>query len=751
MLPGDYDHSADVRDLSTYALVNNVRREIKSITLDRELANDLPAHVVGGAGLAGGSGTITWASQDDAVENREVSPWHDASWPPKSGDRLRVYVTDGTTSWPRFTGLIDQTKGVVGGEMSSRFIDYRDRLNVSFTREALLRRHVPQYHGGEYRLLGLDFWAFITMALRRAGFYNTPMAGNNAALSVPLQGTAWAHLGNTTAAGGDSAMSSHPEFYQAPWGYAVSRIHADYTPVPGMAPIRSGPVQISFMIAENHSGGAQVQIFFGSSETNRIRLRAFPDRQITAYYDSTPVVTIEASAMGDATIVALVVREDRWTLRTNLGTERTGTYARVGVQEMTWARIWGESGARIAGVIVDEPTTASEFRPLRHTPDATFVSSPLVGEMEMSPRLENRNLTNFLNEICEATLTASWFDEMGILRLMPSDRLRSGTPVQTITTLDDITALAWETSLLHSRSRVHVEWKSASISRSRQCRQELYRGPGSTMESGDTVEVFATPANDEEWFEVHRDPERLNDSNWPRANSAVDSVMGVHYSDSNGERPTSTATTTITAEPIGTVGVKIIHQAGSYPAGVEANLAVSEENIDLRETRKGENLPIIRGRGLGKWVDETYTSPIAGPSSSPELVHDLGPWGGADAAKNIGDFIADRVSRTEPTIQDLTVTYDPRRQLGDVITIEIGILDVTLTAMVVGIHESHQTGNHTQNLDVRIIDATSTRNVTYADLEEAWAGGDYNALQAVWANLTYTDFENNPLEGAPND
>src|SRR5690625_3767615 len=94
MLPGDFDASADVRKLVTYAIVNGVRRDIESVSFDNELSGDLPEQVVSG-GLAGGDGTVVWAAQPD-VAHREVSPWHKvAGWPPSAGDRFQVYVKIG--------------------------------------------------------------------------------------------------------------------------------------------------------------------------------------------------------------------------------------------------------------------------------------------------------------------------------------------------------------------------------------------------------------------------------------------------------------------------------------------------------------------------------------------------------------------------------------------------------------------------------------------------------------------------------
>ena len=116
-------------------------------------------------------------------------------------------------------------------------------------------------------------------------------------------------------------------------------------------------------------------------------------------------------------------------------------------------------------------------------------------------------------------------------------------------------------------------------------------------------------------------------------------------------------------------------------------------------------------------------------------------------AQIIADFLADQVTTTSPTITDLRVIYDPRRQLGDVITIESGLMGISLRALIVGISEDHAPGDHSQSLKVRIISATSNRDVTYEDLAAAWGDGNYAGLELLWAGMDYNDFENDPLRG----
>ena len=753
MLPGSFV-GGDVRELTTYALVNGVRREVESFTSDRDLAGDLPEQVAAGGGVSGGSGTIVWAQLED-VQSREVSPWHKpAGWPPSSGDRVQVYVTDGVTDFPRFTGAIDKTSGTVGGGMQSTVIDDRDQLNATFVHPAILRHHTPYSEGADYRSVGLNHWYPLVMALRSAGFYNTPPAVADVALSVPMQGSMWPEAGTVTSAGGNGG-TIHAGFYAAPWGYAAADFTASYQPRTSTAMIDA--LQMTFMVAPTHAGDAQFYVYYGTNASDRIRVRVWAGRNITAYLNNTSVATLSAAQLQNATTVTLLVKGDLWTMRTDTGTESTGTLARTSTALMSRVEVVAGTGARVAGLQISRPLSAShEFASLRWTRSMQFAPGNLASTMDMMPRLENRNVAEFVDEVCKATLTAAWFDESGVFQLVASDILRGASPVQTITTLDDITELGWEDSLLSVRSKVEVTWKDPSISKGRSQRKELFRGSGDSMESADNIEVWATPDDDTEWFGVDRDLIILTDANWGTYNSKKGSFAGAFFSNASGtEVPTSGNPLTIITENVGSVALKINHVAGTFASGIEANLKTSPSAQAMWAYLRDQNLPVIRGYGEGKWVDAATASATLGPSYAPALTHELGYWGqeffdGGSVAQRIADHIASMVTAPAPTLSGVGVLYDPRRQLGDVITIQAGILDVTIQALVVGISESHAPGDHTQDLTVRIISVTTTRKVTYDELAAAWADGDYNALQAVWTGLNYNNFASNPLNGAPN-
>ena len=749
MLVGDYE-PGDVAELSTYATVNGVRREVESVSLDRELSGDLPDQVVAGGGVSGASGSIQWAAAGD-VADVPASPWHKPSgWPPSPGDEVRVWVSDGDSVWVRFVGVIDKTTGDPSGGMQSTVIDFRDQLDKPWSHQALLRRMTPHAPGGEYRGIGLDHYFFLTAALRYANFHNVTPPVASMEIDVPLQGSAWPERGTCVAASGAGSLS-FPNFQRAPWGYAASSLEASYEPREGK-PL-NGPFELGFMVAPDHAGTAYVS---ASDGTNQIRLRVSSNKTATAIYMSgsteTVVATITGGEFGDSERVQLFVEGGQWTLEAENRAISTGQRAVVGgsIQSVF---VSASADARIAGVQLRHPTTAP-LNIIRWTPTMRF-ERPLrwAPAMRMSPEITRRTVGNVVDEICKATLTAAWFDESGVLQLVPSDLLRVREPVQTVTTLDDITSLSWEDSLLSVRSGVEVTWKRALVSQSRQQRINLWQGSSNSMEQGDTIENFATPEGGVEWFGTDRSVIVLDDTNWGAYNSQIGSFTGAYYTNDDGdELPTAGRTLTVEQYALGPVGLQIIHTAGNWGGRATANLATSPSAQAMRAPLRNESLPIVRGFGRGEWVEEAATASATGPGRAPAVTHDLSYWGtdyasGGSMAQIIADFLADQVTTTSPTITDLRVIYDPRRQLGDVITIESGLMGISLRALIVGISEDHAPGDHSQSLKVRIISATSNRDVTYEDLAAAWGDGNYAGLELLWAGMDYNDFENDPLRG----
>lgn len=732
--------------------VNGTVRAVAGVSWDTEMTGDLPDQVIASGGLGGASGTISWAPQS-AVQSRPVSPWAKvANWPPSPGDAVQVHVSDGVNTWTRFTGVIDKTSGSAGAGYQSSVIDFRDRITGTFTHAALLRHMTPFVEDGGYRSVGLNHWFPLVQALRSSGFCNVPSVEAPSAMSATMQGSTWPESGDISRSSGVGSAVS-PSFYWTDFGYAMGGGYVRY--IPRLRESSATTVQVTMTVASTHSAVAYTEVFYSGTG---VRFRASADRGLIAYYTPdggtwTAVASISAAGAGDYRTAQLLIKNGFWTIRTDAGGSGTGSQA-LAAGAMSLVDVTANSGARIAGVQVSHPTgSAREFASLDFSPNMRFDASGLASTMDMMPALRGRSVSDLVDEILKATLTASWWDETGTLILRPSDQLRGTASSQTVTTSADITALSWEDSLLAVRSAVEVAWKDPAISKGRQHRLELWRGATHTFVNGDDpIENWVTPESGVEWFGVDRTVNFLGTSNWGAYNSRRGSFAGAWLSDAAGDPTPWTGTIHFTPENMYADSMKLTTAPISLPAGLEANTATHPEISALKPYLRGQPLPVVRGMGRGEWVDATYRV-SAGNSSAQVLQHDLGYWGGeyfegGSVAQRIGDYLAGQVSAPQPTITGLGVIYDPRRQVGDVYTIRSEWLGIELKVLVVGISESHG-GGSAQSLTVRVISATSIRAVTYDDLAAAWDTGNYAGLQAAWAALNYTALAANPLEGAP--
>lgn len=738
-------------------LVNGVPRKAREASWDTSMGGDLPDQVIASGRLGGTDGTIRWAPQDP-VQTRPVSPWAKvAGWPPSRGDLVQIRVSDGVTWWTRYTGVIDRTTGTPTS-YESKVIDFRDQITGTFTHEALLRHMVPFIEDGEYRSIGLNHWYPLTSALRSAGFCNVPPIEAPSALSVPLQGSVWPEAGTVTqATGGVGAQAS---FYYTSFGYAAGDFTARY--IPRLSESSSTPVQVTMVIPGTNSGVSTMDIYYGNGAAIRFRVSA--SRGVNVYYSPTiagnwtSIVSVGGASSSTDTTVQLLVKGGVWTLRTSNGVQATGSQT-MSAGNMDLVIFTADANARVAGMQISHPqSSAREFASVGFVPNMRFQGSGLASTMDMMPAIRGRSIPDLVDEITEATLTAAWWDEEGRLVLVPSDQLRSTSPSATIESGTDITALSWEDSLLSVRSEVEVAWQNPTWSKGRQYRLELWRGPEQSVVNGDDPVVqFVKPESGVEWFGVDRTINKLDSDSWGAFNNRRGSYGGLRYeviagSDAGNEVPTTAGAVSVTSENLYADSMVVTTTVHGIVPNVEGISGTSTTATALRPQLRGKALPVVRGLGRGEWVDDSYRT-TAGPATAPALVHDLGYWGHeffteGSVAQRIGDYLAGMVSAPLPTIPSLGVTYDPRRQVGDVYTLRSEWLRVELRILVVGISEEHGGGSR-QTLTVRVISATSIGVVTYDELAAAWGSSNYSGLQAAWSALNYTALSADPLRGAP--
>lgn len=749
MLPGSLVDT-DVQAFSSYIQVNGVTRAHKSWSVNRELVGDLPEQVVASAGVRQATGSIVWAEQPD-VTDRAVNPWSTSSgWLPKSGDRVLIWASDGVTSWRQFTGVIDETSASIGGLPESTIIDDYDRLSVRFSHEAMLRIMPPRFRGADaLRGIGLSALYYVDAALRKAGFHATPPIEERCSLSVPAQSSMWPEVG-VLSEGAINGVETSPapwaNRHNAPFGMSMSNVRATYIPALGVS--MDTALQMTFLVAPDHGGNGFLTAYYGGGS---VSLAVAGSRTVFARLNGSEVCRL---SLGTATVVTLLVKNGVWTLRANNGGTATGAAATPSSGPITSVAIDVDTNARMAGFQVSHPAAVNEFASVSYTPTANYWldSLALVGYMDAAPAIESSTALDVLQEISKATLTAMWIDEAGVFQWAPSNVLRNRSSMQTITTLDDVRELSWEDSLLGVRSSVDVDYRTPAITRSRWDRVLLYQGGGTNMESGDESEDFIKPGADEDWIQLSSNLLILGDTGSAApSNNGWGSIAGAVLADKDTDSPAS-GVLSASLEKISPSTWRLRQVAGTVPAGKKLELRYPSASTTIWPRWLKENLPIIRGFGKVVWANQTLTSSIRGPRWAPVLVHEAGPWSSrrdsVEILTRIADFLAGQVSKPQPTIRDLGVGFDPRRQLGDVITIQSPtLMGAELQALIVGIRNGAG-ASFTQSLMVRVISAKSTFT-TYDQLAAVWAGGNYASLQAAWAALNYNAMASNPLEVSP--
>lgn len=756
-------------------VVAGVTRVAESLSWDGEISSDLPDSVAGVSGVSARTGTIRWAPQQ-AVQASPVSPWQRrAGWPPVPGDRVTVTVSDGSTSWRVFTGRIDSTEGDPTS-LTSRIVDDIDRLErlVSIPPAAELMPgpfneadpDATWAHVGT----ALEPWHVAYRAMRAAGYglaVPRQTAGTRL-VETELQGSLVPSVGRLAVASADKALGWAPGFTYLASGTIR------YVPDSVISP---GGLRLWL-----HWTGTQGAISVGFDNGRNIALRGSRSgNTVTLTYtvrnggfdgpvaaEATLTVTVPTGAPswvemfirpddpGDRT-VRIVAPTDGATTSTPNGSIAVTrsvplTYAvGAGLEDV---RVLGGTVAAQAGSI-----SLSDWNAMTSTTAAPGINAwgqGLVREMGASTTILDRKASNILAEVGSATLTGMWLDELGVLQWAPSNVLHAGTSVKTVTTRD-IFSLGWVESLQAMRSQVKAAYRRAGITLSERIETLLYQ-PDNAQQigAGEVIEDFIGPDGDEEWFEP--------DLSWSRAglgsswnvnfNLGRNSWFSGVYRSANDDDlyywdgwnvPQSLSIGTEEIEPGHRWLLRLVNSGTR-----DLTLATPPAWSSLYAKWRSVPLPILRGRGRVHFADATVVADSAAPSWAPVLDHDMGVYGKKTDAYRVAQWLAARLGSPLITLTNLDIDYDPRLQLGDVITVDsTDFMGFSVDALIIGKSESHAPypDGSQMSLTVRVLNVR-TVHTSYEDFENAYQGDTYGALESAWSAATYSALEANPLREA---
>lgn len=739
--------------------LSGLLRAVDSVSVTRDLPSDLPASVTGGGGITAATGDATWG-QVQAVKLRDDSPWS-VGVVPMPGDTVTVDADAGAGSHRVFTGAVDHTTGGTGRASTSSLIDHIYRLNRRVSVEALTRRMYPRHEGDPFRHIGLTSIYVVDRVMRACGYYVTPPAEFDVAVSVPLQTSVWPEVGllaeSSAFPGSSNAHAAFVPGERHLWAHDFSVV---YEPAGTPKPVTTA-TQLSVSVGPDHAGAFDLHARYGVDNTVTLTITAAGDAQ--ARLNGTLVVS-RAGVLGQR--VSLLVKDGTWTIRTSGGATSSATQAVSGSTVLSSVTSAAALGARVAGLMVSWPNTpAREHASTTFTPNARVRPGSVAhGLVDATPAIVNRRALDVLLEISRAMCSPMWFDEDGTLQWAGSDVLRSQAAAATVTARDSLLALDWRVTLDHVRSTTSVSWSQPRLSVGRFPWVTLWEGRRESLTPGDELREFIEVPSGEDWVGVNLPGTYLGtEGMFARFNQGKGTWIGGHGVNSAGD-----ATDWFTTAH-GSASVTFINHRTFLHSMNVTNLPVGAENVSTDVWLSGgpwpkwerQALPILRGYGKVTWNDTTTDAlPINnGPADRPELVHDAGPWvqrgedtpqfGIGDNPARLANWIATQVQTPVPEVTGFEIMPDPRIQLGDVINVtDPDNLGVAFTALVVGVNTSQDGPEQSMNLSLRVIAANPT-HTTYDQLQTVWAGANYAALEAAWSGDTYSTLEDNPLEVTP--
>ena len=749
--------------------VNGVGRVAESVSIDADVASDLPDQVAGVSGVSARTGSIQWAPQNP-VSERPATPWtRSGAWPPQPGDTVDIWAGDENTSWKVFTGRIDTSEGGVDS-FSSKIIDATDQLDRPISLDPVAHTMPGAYD--ETTDAGFDPvrtfvqpWHAAYRAMRAGGFgVAAPrQTGGWVVLDVDFQGSVWPAAGalRHTTSSVDAGLD---------WGEGFTYLSAgtaNYTSGTTAALTTGRALRVWGRKVANGAGTTTINTVL--SDGKQVRTRGTLNATMTTLTVTVELFQGEPSAgvlLGSGSVSAPAFVQDGsiWFEVAFQPGSSTVTYTvpatgvpagtRNGDAAGTFSLgVSIPAGVSVSNVGVGAGAVAARVGVLASWAQWTSMSSHvtssrvrawgrgLVNSQYVSRTQVKRNARDLLAEIGAATLTAMWIDEHGVMQWAPTNVMYLGSPVRTFTTRDDIFELGWVESLQATRHQVFADFENVALKVSTNgYTKTVWRAQRAEEIANGTTEEFIEVPGEQEWFGV--------DTSMWRGSAVVDRFnarKGSFYQAvkevGNDEYLHVGSEYVATLEKITPRTFKLTH-TNTYGSSI-----LSQTSPDLTSARRSLRdfpLPIIRGLGVADFIDDEVIGASTGPSWAADMNLDLGAWAIKGHAQNVVDWLSNKLSSPVITLTDVEVDYDPRIQLGDMIMIEsLALLGMRVSCVVVGKSETHGQGA-SMSLTVRVV-GTYIQYATYGEFEAAYQGQQYAALESAWSGATYGGFENAPL------
>lgn len=688
--------------------------EVTSWRTDREIVSQtLPGQVRAGSGLSIGDATVTIRQSS----GKPMAPWGRGDRKVSTGGRANLYGSHaGPSSDDRLSlgpWMVDPIQGsILSPEVPIELIEAQ---YVGRTQPNLLPTNDADF---------CDPAWVVSVLAAQAGFHAVPPPVTSSVFAVSASGSLWPERGLI-----DSYFS--PPSWDRSTGpmSPVGGFDVQFVPASNFLTTEGA----SWFVTLNVVGTATFNLG-NPSHTQRPAIQLRPNGVVAARVK-------ESSAWQTATYAPGLDPEHP--MRVQVEIQRTGSSgswtsfrARArSADDATWSA-WATStassnhavanwfqitvpaGSSISGMQI---TTGADPN-LWLTPSADI--DPLGGRM-VSPWLPgDMDAWTGIQQVCGAYCGAAWLTNQRMMTVRNRDYMGGGDTHRDVidveATAEDV---GWSVDPDDTADRLVVTFNPADIERYQsgafgpvvwEAPDVLELAPGQSIEVVAELPFYANLITS--WLPV-----------WDLAADTASSWSAFPNREGSGTHAADDSLV-VTVRPVST---------GRAIITVQNTTATTLYTVDAA----GNPCLILRGYKIARQENQaTVTRGVSESASANELAVDLGRYVQTVAdAEALADFLWARVSTPMWKADAVNVRLDWSRDIGRIIRLEHPLTDLSVKALVVGIHMTGSDGVATQALDLVLLPPT------WFDFDQAWAGKTWADFDSVWADGNWAAFDAEPL------
>ena len=725
--------------------------DVTSLGLDSEIGSAMPAQsAAAGGDIIATTGDLVTLPEADSHRVSDGGPWG-------VGFDTRGEVTidvgyDGTLV-RQFTGRVDGVNGSpLRGDRAVQLIDSVDVLGQRVTIPPLLSampRRLTSQTG--YRLVSLSPLYITDRVLRECGFYATPQARGQCVFSAPMMGSSWPEIGEVDVSLGHTDPEDRgPHHVGTHWGLGVRNAQVEWLPDLSNW---SGRLDRTFQMItvvgyrSNATASARWTCWWGDYG---VRVQVDSARQVYArlmqgetILDS---VALAPSLIEDADVFTARVTDDGQLqlLASNGETASLNISVPSAMRTTNMSRVEftaNQYTIAIGGLQASFSSWNGHLIPR----NAHLSNSQFQNNIWATPAFNAVPARDILKQQAEAGVEAMWIDEYGHFRWMGRHELEGTTPVGILTSAEHLLDLPWEYPVKSEFSRVEVSSKFPIRSYSRRTALTVWQGSNQSMDTGDEHTDIINVPSEEDWIAVDP-PTRFAAAPLADVRRGRGSLYGGVLTRDDEQEDYATGSQLYQTFRRINHSTFVIESRANPPAG----WTVEQKFLDRSYGRfNDENLPILRAKAKVDWDDRQHTGALRGPSGRPVLEHDVGPWiQREEEVQAMADWLAERVTRSQPILRDVPIVPDPRIQRGDVYWLhDDDAYQVRLRVLIMGISLRFEAGppaKLSQTITCRVINAQRT-GTTLTEHDRVWEDATLTVHDAYWSDSTLAEHDADPL------